>query len=61
MELNYVEYLDLLDALASGICSTKRFAETAADKEERKDWEEKEERYQELRKKLRHYAADNLY
>lgn len=61
MDLNYLEYLDLLDALVSGKYSTKRLAETTADEEERKYWEEKIDRYEELKKKLKHYAADNLF
>ncbi len=61
MKLEYLEYLDLSDALVSAIHSARRFANTAVDEVERNNWEEKEKRYQELQWKLKQYAADNLY
>ena len=62
MKLDYLEYLDLVDALAIAIGKAKYYyAESAADEEERQNYEEKAKRYEELVRKLRHYAADNLY
>lgn len=61
MELNYLEYLDLCDALTMAMHRVRYYINTAEDKEERKDYEEREERYQALKKKIKHYAAENLY
>ncbi len=61
MKLDYLEYQDLSDALISGLHSARRFAKTSLDEDERKYWEEKEERYQELKRKLEKYAVENLF
>lgn len=61
MELNYLEYLDLCDALTMAMSRVRYYANTAGDEEEREDYEEREERYQALKKKIKHYAAENLY
>lgn len=61
MELDYLEYLDLCDALTMAMCRVRYYINTAEDKDERKDYEGRNERYQEILRKLRHYAADNLY
>ena len=44
MKLDYLEYQDLSDALISGLHSARRFAKTSLDEDERKYWEEKEDR-----------------
>lgn len=61
MELDYLEYLDLCDALTMAICRVRYYINTAEDKEEWKEYKEREERYQALKKKIKHYAAENLY
>lgn len=61
MELNYLEYLDLCDALTIAMSRTRYYINTAEDKKERKYYEEREQRYQELKKKIKHYTAENLY
>lgn len=61
MELNYLEYLDLCNALTIAMYRVRYYSNTAEDKEERKDYEDREKRYQEMLRKLRHYAAENLY
>lgn len=59
MELNYLEYLDLCDAMAIAIHRMRYYAQT--DEKGRELYEDKEKRYQEMLRKLRHYAAENLY
>lgn len=61
MELNYLEYLDLCDALTMAMCRIRYYINTAEDKDEQKDYENREKRYQEMLRKLRYYAAENLY
>lgn len=43
------------------MCRVRYYINTAEDKEERKEYERREKRYMELLRKLRHYAAENLY
>lgn len=61
MKLDHLEYLDLCDALTMAMSRVRYYINTAEDKEEREDYEKRAKRYQEILRKLRHYAADNLY
>lgn len=58
MELNYLEYRDLCNALSIAICRTKYYINTAKDKDKRKEYENREKRYQKILRKLRHCAGE---